>query len=208
MRNESRELEELYPNASWAPPLYRAPRRWPFIVAIVVLALVAAGLGAAFAYSTYSAQEWRSTANKTSDDLAKTSNDLASMTKQRDSFKSNAQDLQNQLDDANSQLTETQQKLAGVTTDYNTASDRVRSLADEKAQAGDAAAYMQTLVSMSQGVTSEMDTCISDLQKLQTYLVDFSSYDPDALISYARQVNDGCNKARADSEALSKKLAG
>jgi hypothetical protein len=39
-------------------------------------------------------------------------------------------------------------------------------------------------------------------------LVDFSSYDPDALITYARQVNDGCNKARADSDALSKKLAG
>jgi septal ring factor EnvC (AmiA/AmiB activator) len=201
-------LEELYLNGSWAPPLYRAPRRWPFIVSIVILALVAAGLGAAFAYSTYSAQEWRSTANKTSDDLAKKSDDLAAMTKQRDSFKSDAQDLQNRLDDVNSQLAETQNNLTGVTTDYNTATERVRSLADEKAQAGDDAAYMGTLVAMSQGVTEEMDICISDLQKLQTYLVDFSSYDPDDLITYARQINDGCNKARADSDALSKKLAG
>ena len=130
------------------------------------------------------------------------------MTKQRDSFKSDAEDLQNRLDAVNSELTETQNKLAGVTTDYNTATDRVRSLADEKAQAGDEAAYMTTLVAMSQGVTEEMDACISDLQKLQTYLVDFSSYAPDALIDYARQINDGCNKARADSDALSKKLAG
>jgi septal ring factor EnvC (AmiA/AmiB activator) len=198
----------LYPNGSWTPPLYRAPRRWPFIVSIVVLALVAAGLGAGFAYSTYSAQKWQSTANKTSDDLAKTSNDLAAMTKQRDTFKSDAQGLQNRLDDVNIELTETQNKLAGVTTDYNTATDRVRSLANEKAQAGDDAAYFATLVSMSQGVTEEMDACISDLQKLQTYLVDFSSYDPDDVITYARQINDGCNKARADSDALSQKLAG
>jgi septal ring factor EnvC (AmiA/AmiB activator) len=145
-RKESRELEELYPNGSWAPPLYRAPRRWPFIVSIVVLTLVAAGLGVGFAYSTYSAQEWRSAANKTSDDLAKTSDDLAATTKQRDGFKSDAQDLQNRLDDVNSQLSETQKQLDGVTTDYNTVTDRVRSLADEKAQAGDDAAYLGTLV--------------------------------------------------------------
>lgn len=184
-----------------APRPYRAARRWPFVVTIVVLSLMAAGLGAGFAYSTYSAQEWRSSANKTSDDLA-------AMTKQRDNFKSDAQDLQRRLDAVNSELADTQEKLAGVTTDYNTATDRVRSLADEKAQVSDDAALMATLVTMSQGVTAEMDTCIGDLQKLQTYLVDFSSYDSEALITYARQINDGCNKARADSDALSKKLAG
>jgi chromosome segregation ATPase len=150
----------------------------------------------------------RSAANKTSDDLAKTSDDLAATTKQRDGFKSDAQDLQNRLDDVNSQLSETQKQLDGVTSDYNTVTDRVRSLADEKAQAGDEAAYMGTLVDMSRGVTEGLDGCIGDLQKLQTYLVDFSSYDTQALITYARQINDGCNKARADSDDLSKKLAG
>lgn len=184
-----------------APRPYRAARRWPFVVAIVVLSLMVAGLGAGFAYSTYSAQEWRSSANETSDDLA-------AMTKQKDGFKSDAEDAQARLDAVNSELADTQQKLAGVTTDYNTATNRVRSLADEKAQVSDDAAMMATLVAMSQGVTEEMDTCISDLQKLQKYLVDFSSYDAQALITYARQINDGCNKARADSEALSKKLAG
>lgn len=176
------------------------------------MALVAAGLGVGFAYSTYSAQEWRSAASRTSDDLAKTSEDLVAMTKQRDDLKIDAQELQNKLDGVNSQLADTQKQLDGVTSDYNTATDRVRSLADEKAQVGDAAASMATsmanLVTMSQGVTEEMDACIKDLQKLQTYLVDFSSYDSDALITYARQINEGCNKARADSEELSRKLAG
>ncbi|MBT2519750.1 hypothetical protein [Arthrobacter sp. ISL-28] len=201
-------MVELYPNGGWAPPPYRAIRRWPFVVSIVALSLVAAGLGVGFAYSTHSAQEWRSAANKTSDDLAKTSGDLVAMTKQRDDLKIDAQELQNRLDGVNTKLVDTQKQLDGVTSDYNTATDRVRSLADEKAQVGDQAAYMETLVAMSQGVTAEMDGCIGNLQKLQTYLVDFSSYDPEALISYATQINDGCNKARADSDALSKKLAG
>jgi septal ring factor EnvC (AmiA/AmiB activator) len=177
-------------------------------VTIVVLALVAAGLGMGFAYSTYSAQEWRSAANKTSDDLARTSDDLAGMTKQRDGFKSDAQDLQTRLDDLNTQLADVQKKLDGVTTDYNTATDRVRSLADEKAQAGDEAAYRGTLLTMSQDVTQEMNGCIGNLQKLQTYLVDFSSYDSKSLIAYATDINVGCNKARTNSEELSKKLAG
>lgn len=201
-------MNEFYPNGPWAPPSYRPTRRWPFIVSIVALSLVAAGLGAGFAYSTYSAQEWRSAANKTSDDLAKTSGDLVAMTKQRDDLKIDAQELQNRLDGVNSQLADTQKQLDGVTSDYNTATDRVRSLADEKAQVGDEAASMATLVAMSRGVTEEMDACIKDLQELQTYLVDFSSYDSDALITYAREINEGCNKARADSEALSTKLAG
>lgn len=196
-------MDELNPLAGGgsAPHPYRSARRWPFVVTTVVLSVIAAGLGGGFAYSTYSAQEWRSSAQKTSDELA-------AVTKQRDSFKSDAEDLQARLDDVNSELADTQQKLAGVTTDYNAATDRVRSLADEKAQVSDDAALMATLVAMSQGVTEEMDTCIGDLQKLQTYLVDFSSYDSEALITYARRINDGCNKARADSDALSKKLAG
>jgi septal ring factor EnvC (AmiA/AmiB activator) len=198
----------LYPNGGWAPSPYRAIRRWPFVVSIVALSLIAVGLGVGFAYSTHSAQEWRSAANKTSDDLAKTSDDLVAMTKQRDDLKIDAQELQNRLDGVNSQLADTQKQLDGVTSDYNTATDRVRSLADEKAQVGDQAASMATFVAMSQGVTEEMDACIKDLQKLQTYLVDFSSYDPDALITYARDINEGCNNARADSEALSTKLAG
>jgi septal ring factor EnvC (AmiA/AmiB activator) len=201
-------LNDFYPNGGWAPHPYRAARRWPFVVSIIVLSLVAVGLGVGFAYSTYSAQEWRSAANKTSDELAKKSEDLVAMTKQRDDLKIEAQELQNRLDGVNSQLSDTQKQLDGVTSDFNTATDRVRSLADEKAQVGDDAAYMATLVAMSQGVTEEMDGCIGNLQKLQTYLVDFSSYDSESLIAYATEINAGCNKARADSEALSKKLAG
>ncbi|UKA73562.1 hypothetical protein [Arthrobacter sp. FW306-06-A] len=116
------------------------------------------------------------------------------MTKQRDDQKAQAGDLRTQL--------------GKVTDQYKTATDRIRSLSDEKAQTGDEAAHYATLVVMSQNVTAGMDLCIKDLQKLQTYLVDFDSYDSASLLNYARQINSGCNQARADSEALSKKLAG
>jgi hypothetical protein len=162
-------------------------RRWPFVVSIVALCVIAAGLGVGFAYSTNSAQDWRASANTSAQDLA-------AMTKQRDGLKVQAGDLQT--------------KLSDMTTQFNTATDRIRSLSNEKAQAGDDAAFLATLVAMSQKVTVGMDSCIKDLQKLQTYLVNSASYDTTSLISYARQINSGCDQVRADSDALSKKLAG
>jgi septal ring factor EnvC (AmiA/AmiB activator) len=190
------------------PALHRPTRRWPYVTSIVVLCLAAASLGTGFAYSNNSAQEWRTSANKSA-------GDLAAMTKQRDGLKIQTQELQTRLDDTQNQLTDTRNQLADtqkqlddMTTQFNTATDRVRSVSNEKAQVGDDAALMATLFDMSQDVTQGMDTCIDDLQKLQTYLVDFASYDSDALISYAGAINSGCNQARAASDELSKKLAG
>lgn len=189
-------MGESHPDTSHSPLSSepRRPLRWPFIVSIVVLFLVAAGLGAAFAYSTYSAQEWRGAA-------ARSDKALATMTKQRDEQSA-------QIDDLKSEVTDLRNQLGDVTADYNTATGRIRSLSDEKAQTGDEAAYYATLVAMSQNVTEGMDLCIDNLQQLQTYLVNFDSYDSTALINYAREINSGCNQAKADSEALSRKLAG
>jgi chromosome segregation ATPase len=153
----------------------------------VVLFLSAAALGAAFLYSTNSAQEWRNSANASEEKVA-------SMTRQRDDLKVQVGGLQTQLTD--------------MTTQYNAATDRIRSLSNEKAQVGDKNASLATLVVMSQNVTKKMDSCIKDLQELQTYLVNSASYDTASLVNYGRQINTGCNNARADSDALSKKLAG
>lgn len=172
----------------------RQRRRWPFVVSTVVLFLAAAGLGGAFTYSTYSAQEWREAA-------ARSDKALVAMTKQRDEQKVQIDELKSQAGDLRSQV-------GNVTAEYETATGRIRSLSDEKAQTGDQAAYYATLVAMSQNVTEGMDVCIDNLQQLQTYLVNFDSYDATALINYAREINTGCDQARADSEALSRKLAG
>lgn len=189
-------MDEFHPGTSHSPLSSepKRPLRWPFIVSIVVLFLAAAGLGAAFAYSSYSAQAWR-------DSAASSEKSLATMTKQRDQQRVQIEDLKSDVSDLGNQLD-------NVTAEYNTATGRIRSLSDEKAQTGDEAAYYATLVAMSQNVTEGMDLCIDNLQQLQTYLVNFDSYDSTAVIDYAREINSGCNQAKADSEALSRKLTG
>jgi septal ring factor EnvC (AmiA/AmiB activator) len=182
-------LDELHGFASQEAVLapQRYSRRWPFVVSIVVLCLVAAGLGAGFAYSTNSAQEWRTSANKSAQDLA-------AMTTQRDGLKVQAGDLQT--------------KLSDMTTQFNTATDRIRSLSNEKAQIGDQAASLATLVVMSQQVTKEMDLCISDQQKFMSYLANYRPSDYASAMNSARQADTDCNRARADSSALSRTLGG
>ena len=172
-------------------------RRWPLVLPIVVLSLLAACLGAAFIYSNNSAQSWRDSSTKATSDLTSTKKDLASVTQERDTLRG-----------VRDELTRTQSSLADVTSKYNSASDRIRSLSNEKAQIGDQAALMAGFVTMSHQVTQEMDQCISALQTLEGYLVNAKSYDSVSLGNYTQGINKGCNQARADSDALSKKLAG
>jgi len=172
-------------------------RRWPFVLSIVVLAMLAACLGTGFVYSNNSAQSWRDSSTKAASDLASTKRDLASVTQERDTLRG-----------VRDELTRAQSSLADVTSKYNSASDRIRSLSNEKAQIGDQAALMTGFVTMSHQVTQEMDQCISSLQTLEGYLVNAKSYDPVSLGNYTQGINKGCNQARADSDALSKKLAG
>jgi len=172
-------------------------RRWPFVLTIVVLSMLAAGMGTGFAYSNSSAQAWRESSTQAASDLASTRQGLASVTQERD-----------QLLGVRDELTRNQSSLADMTSKYNAASDRIRSLSNEKAQVGDQAALMAGFVATSHQVTQEMDQCISALQTLEGYLVNARSYDSVSLGNYTQGINKGCNQARADSDALSKKLAG
>lgn len=116
------------------------------------------------------------------------------MTKQRDDLKSRAADLQT--------------KLSDMTTQFNTATDRIRSLSNEKAQVGDQAASLATLVVLSQQVTREMDQCIRDQQSFMSYLANYRASEYTAAMNSARQADTDCNRARADSSALSARLGG
>lgn len=182
-------------------PVGRRPRKWPYVVAIVVLAVGVLGLGAGYAYSTNSAEQWRATADRTSQDLA-------SMTAERD-------DLSEKNSSLTTQLSDTTSKLNDTTSQLNDANSRIRSLANEKAQIGDEAALLAVdaailaeLVAASQNVSAQMSTCISNLQTLQTYLVDYRSYDQAALISFIRGINSQCDTARANSDSLTQKIQG
>lgn len=180
------ESHGLASHESISEPL-RPSGRWFFVLSLVVLCLIAAALGVGFAYATNSAQEWRASANRSSEDLT-------AMTKQRDDLKVEAGDLQT--------------KLSDMTKQFNSATERIRSLSNEKAQVGDQAASLATLVVMSQQVTKEMDLCISDQEHFMSYLANYRASDYTLAMSSARQADADCNRARADSSALSKKLGG
>jgi len=168
----------------------RSRRGLRVVIVLLSLALIVAAGG--FAYSTHSAQSWRGTAGKTANTLEATQRD-------REAIKTQLAATQVQLDG-------TKKDLAGVTTQYNQATDRIRSLADEKAQVGDQAAYLAETVVLSDRVTQELDTCVSDLQSLEGYLVNYQAYDSTSLIQYATDINSSCDSARSDNAALAKRL--
>lgn len=163
---------------------------WVVIVLLTLALFVAAG---GFAYSTHAAQSWRDTA-------VRTANTLQSTQQQREAFKTQLAATQVQLDS-------TKKDLAGVTTQYNQATDRIRSLADEKAQVGDQAAYLLETVALSDRVTKELDTCVSDLETFSSYLIQYQGQDMTNLLDFAGQVDTDCHLAKSDNAVLGQRLA-
>jgi septal ring factor EnvC (AmiA/AmiB activator) len=168
----------------------RSRRGLRVVIVLLSLALLVAAGG--FVYSARSAQSWRDTAGRTA-------NTLKSTQQQREAIKT-------QLAATEVQLDSTKKNLAGVTTKYNQATDRIRSLADEKAQVGDQAAILAETIALSRTVTQELDTCVNNLQALQGYLVNYQAYDSTSLIQYATDINGSCDSARSDNAALAKQL--
>ena len=189
---------QIAPKPAAAP---RRTRRWPYLLAVGVLSAAVLALAAGYAYSTDSAERWR-----TQD--SKDSASLATMTAQRDSLSAKAATLGSQLSDANSRLSDT-------TTQLNSANDRIRTLANDKAQLGDnaalqaqAEAQLAQLVGASQKVSSDLTACIGSLQNLQHYLVNSTAYDQASLLAYAQGINSQCDNARSESDALTKTIQG
>lgn len=177
-----------------AQPAVRRTRRWPYIATIVVLAAGILALGAGYVYSTNSAEQWRTTSEKTS-------RDIDSMTSDRDSLAQKNTTLTSQLDDKTS-------KLGDTTTQLNSANDRIRSLANEKAQVGDNAAMLAELVAASQTVSGEMATCIHEHQNYETYLGGPRPYDQVSVLSRLQSLNSVCAVAYKDSDSLTRTIQG
>jgi septal ring factor EnvC (AmiA/AmiB activator) len=172
----------------------RSKSRRGLWAAIIALSVVALAAGSGFAYSSNSARTWHDTSTRTATELGTTQ-------RQRD-------ELKTQLASTQSQLDGTKRDLGDLTGKYKEATDRIRALANEKAQVGDKAAYLDETVAISNLVTKELGGCVDNLQTLQGYLVNFQNYDSTQLINYATDINNACNQARSDNAILAKRLAG
>ena len=169
-----------------------APSRRPYVILSCLLTVLLA-VSAVALWETYaSGRGWEKTATQRA-------SQLQAMTVQKDQ-------LTAQLTAAQHDLASTKATLAERTAQYNAASARIRSLADEKAQVGDKAAALAEAVVLSKQVSAELDTCVNSLEQLQGYLVNFASYDVTWLATYAGEVNGGCDKARADNAELAQAL--
>jgi septal ring factor EnvC (AmiA/AmiB activator) len=197
--NDPDQTQRLFVNSPFegAPELdaavsvpARSRRGLRVVIALLSMALLVAAGG--FVYSARSAQSWRDTAGKTA-------NTLKSTQQQREAVKT-------QLAATEVQLDSTKKNLAGVTSQFNQATDRIRSLANEKAQVGDQAAILAETIALSGTVTQELDQCVTNLQSLESYLVDSQAYDPASLMKYTTDINGFCDSARSDNAALAKQL--
>lgn len=159
----------------------RRSGRWASLVALALLVAALTTVTVLLTRSNDSARAWQQEANTRS-------SELSAMTSERDRL---AKDLKS-----------TKSELADAATRYQDASDRIRSLADEKAQVGDQAAWLSQVTTLSKQITEQLDTCVSNLQKLQGYLTKPQDFEPDSLSEYARQVNEQCDQAKANSGRL------
>ncbi|MDC5697325.1 hypothetical protein OO014_08655 [Intrasporangium calvum] len=163
-------------------------RRIAWIVTTCLLVLALGASSAAYVYSNNSAREWQVRSQQLSAELA-------DMTAQR-------QQVQGLLDASQAALAETKDSLDEVSGKYNDAAKRIRDLADEKAQAGDTVGVLGTAVQRSRSVAVQLDECVAGLQELQDYLIDLDSYDPSVVLRVAEEINVGCDRAQAASDAF------
>jgi hypothetical protein len=170
------------------------PRRWPYVASIVILAAGLLTVGAGYVYTTNSAEQWRTTSDKTA-------RDLSSMTAERDDLKQKNTTLASELGD-------TTKKLNDTTTQLNSANDRIRSLANEKAQIGDTAAVLTSLVANSQKVANETAECIHQHQDLETLLGGPRPYDHGAWLTLYTSVDSVCDVAWKDANSLTSAIQG
>lgn len=99
-------------------------------------------------------------------------------------------------------------QFEATATELSDANDRIRALANEKAQVGDEAAVLSLVLKRSAILTQHVEVCIADLQNLQVYLVNHDFYASEDLLTIVRNVNSQCDRVRAANAALAESLAG
>lgn len=183
------EQEPFVPPYVTTPPVRHRDRTRIALILTTCLLVLALGAGsAAYLYTNNSSREWKATAEQ---HLA----ELADMTAQR-------QQVQGQLDASQAALAQTKSALQEVTEQYDDASDRIRDLADEKAQAADTVGVLGSAVERSRNVALQLDRCVAGLQELQGFLLDIDSYERSEVLAAAEEIDRGCDRAQEASDAF------
>ncbi|HEX5968862.1 MAG TPA: hypothetical protein VFY88_10315 [Intrasporangium sp.] len=176
------------PYVTTAPVQHRDRTRVALILTTCLLVLALGAGSAAYVYTNNASREWKATAEQHAAELA-------DMTAQR-------QQVQGQLDASQAALAQTKSALQQVTEQYDDASDRIRDLADEKAQAADTVGVLGSAVERSRNVALQLDRCVAGLQELQGFLLDIDSYERSEVLAAAEEIDQGCDRAQEASDAF------
>lgn len=183
------------PYAAGSASVDHRPRQAAYVVTIMLLVLVGAGLAVAWLTAGRSAEAWQATAERRAAEVQTTA-------KERD-------DLRGQLLESQQALASAQEDLAGTTARLEEATVRVKTLTDEKATMLDKATFMPAALAMSTELAASVSACVVSLDggaSDSLPAVSPPGTEPVALVAPAIEGESACDRARADSEALTKWL--
>ncbi len=190
------EIDTLFgePYAAASGQAEHRPRQAAYVVTIMVLGLATAGLGVSLHGSRQSQESWQAVAEQRSEQLA--------------SLHAHRDDLQRQLVDAQVALTSAEESMAATRAELDEATRQVKVLTQEKAGMLDKATFMPAALAMATELAQAVSSCVLVLEggdSGQPPTVPAAA-EPAALVAPAVQGDRPCDRARADSEALTKWL--
>jgi septal ring factor EnvC (AmiA/AmiB activator) len=192
------EIDSLFAAETYAAgqgPEGHRPRQAGYVVTIMVLVLVVAGLAVASVLSAQETEKWQATADRRTAALQ-------AVTDERDT-------LRRQLLESQAAVASAQESLAATTEQLDAANGQVKALTVEKAAMLDKASFMPAALAMSTELAQSVSACVMAVQPLPAEGVSPgvpAGPEPVALVAPAVGADDPCDRARADSEAFTKWL--
>ncbi|MDR0483183.1 MAG: hypothetical protein LBH13_08565 [Cellulomonadaceae bacterium] len=176
----------------------RAKRRAARI-AIVALSVITAAALALGTYFWYAADRWH--------------DDSVAWQAKAHSHASDVSNLQTQLNTAETNLADAKASLEESNAQLTTATDRITSLANEKAQAGDQAAtnqqlldYQKSVSTAASEVSSSLEACIAGQTQLIDALKDPGRYTDTSVAAFTTQLNTLCQRAKDANTQLQRQV--
>ncbi len=147
------EIDSLFTDEPYAAGPAQAdhrPRQAAYVVAIMVLALVASGLGVGWLYSARDTQQWHAVAEQRASDLAQ--------------VRGQREVLRLQLEAAQAALAASQEDLAGAQARIEEVQRQVETLTAEKATMLDKATFLPAALAMATELAQSVGACAVAVQ--------------------------------------------
>lgn len=163
-----------------------------YVVVIIVLVMVCAGLTVAYLQTRQSAADWQLSAERRSSELQL--------------VRQEREEAAKRLAESEARLIEARDTMATTAGQLDEAAQKIKALTDEQTKALDRATFLPAATEMANQLVQELGTCVGHVQGLQGQLGG-EGVEPAFILARATEIGGVCNQAKADSEAFTKWLA-